>query len=347
MSFAAYLRARADYNNHLRRTQAISLSNYSFNFNFLTDSDCVFNFRFAKQDVGRVVAALGWPQTQTCTKRNRYSVSPILVACVILRRMASPCRWRDLEVQFGKHASQLCEIFWEGIEAFLLVRLFLLTSKLSATYIHQKASLFAASVAEKSGCLTNCIGFIDGTVLKIARPTDYGLQNVVYNGHKRAHALKFQALTTPDGMFLHSFGPLEGRRHDWTLYARSELESQLEECLLSDGIQYCIYGDSGYNWREYLEIPFQGAHLGGDARAFNTAIATSRVTVEWMFKEIKLFWTLMDFKRKLRIQQAPVASLYFAGMILSNIRNCLYRNETSLYFKCEPPSLEEFLAWRE
>ena len=40
-------------------------------------------------------------------------------------------------------------------------------------------------------------------VLKIVRPTDNGLQNFVYNGHKRAHFLKFQAVTTPDGISLH------------------------------------------------------------------------------------------------------------------------------------------------
>lgn len=345
-SFAAYLHARADYQRHLSHTRSISTSNYAFNFNALTNSDCVFNFRFEKQDIGTVVRALAWPEGQTHTNRNRYSVSPVLAACIFMRRMASPCRWRDLELQFGKHSSQLSEIFWEAVEAFLGSRLPLLTSNLSTRYIEEKAELFAAVVAEKSGCLTNCIGFIDGTVLKIARPTDHGLQNVAYNGHKRAHALKFQALTTPDGMFLHCFGPLEGRRHDWTLYARSELDTQLQASLRDGALQYCIYGDSGYNSREYLEVPFQGAHLGEDAIAFNAAMATSRVTVEWMFKEIKQFWTLLDFKRKLRIEQAPVAALYMAGMLLSNIRNCLYRNETSLYFKCKPPSVEEFLGWR-
>eukprot|EP00171_Calliarthron_tuberculosum_P004409 IDg4409t1 len=202
--------------------------------------------------------------TEAVYQKNRYSVSPLLAACVLLRRMATPCRWRDLELQFGKHASQLSEIFWEGIEAFLAARLYLLDSNLSAQYISSKAVLFSAAVADKSGCLTNCLGFIDGTVLKIARPSDNGLQNVVYNSHQ----------------------------------ARSC--AQLEECMLVDGTQFCIYGDSGYNWREYMEVPFQGAHLGEDARAFNTAMAMSRVTVEWMFKEIKLFWTLMDFKRKLR-----------------------------------------------
>ena len=39
-----------------------------------------------------------------------------------------------------------------------------------------------------------------------------------------------------------------------------------------------------------------------------------------------------------------MASSYFAGMFLRNIKNCLYRHETTLYFKCKPPFLEAF--WR-
>ena len=143
-----------------------------------------------------MVTALAWPTAKSHTSRNRYSVSALLSTCVMLRRMAGPCRWRELELQVGKHASQLSEIFWEGVEAFLEARVFLLTSTLSSQYVQRKADNFSSAVAQKSGCLGNFIGFIDGTVLKIDRPTDNGLQNVVYIGHKRAHSLKFQAVTT-------------------------------------------------------------------------------------------------------------------------------------------------------
>ena len=37
--------------------------------------------------------------------------------------------------------------------------------------------------------LTNCWGFIDGTVRPVSKPGMY--QRVLYNGHKRVHALKF------------------------------------------------------------------------------------------------------------------------------------------------------------
>lgn len=43
---------------------------------------------------------------------------------------------------------------------------------------------------DKVGALDNCVGSIDGKVLEIDRPDDATLQRVVYNGHKRKHALK-------------------------------------------------------------------------------------------------------------------------------------------------------------
>ena len=202
-------------------------------------------------------------------------------------------------------------------------------------------------MARKVGALENCIGYIDGTVLEIARPDDAGLQNVVYNGHKHKHALKFQAFTTADGIFYNVYGPVEGRRHDWTLFVRSDLDTQLEEVMKVGDRQFCIFGDSGYNVREYFEIPFQGSHLNENQRAFNRAMSGARITVEWMFKELKKFWTAVDFPRKMRVLQLPVGTLYLAAILLCNVRNCFYRNQTSIYFRCNPPTLEAFLTWRE
>lgn len=56
------------------------------------------------------------------------------------------------------------------------------------------------------GAALNCFGFIDGTVRPIARPGEN--QRVVYNGHKRVHALKFQLLSLPNGIIGNMSGPV-------------------------------------------------------------------------------------------------------------------------------------------
>lgn len=333
-----------DLQNQLARRNRISATSFLFNFNAYSDADCLFYFRFRNTDICRLVVALAWPEGQTKTDRNRYAVSPIIATCIMLRRLASPARWRDLEAMFGKHASQLSEIFWEGIEHFVAARGHLLSACLTTALLGPRLEEFAKAVYDKSGCLENCIGFIDGTVLGIARPSGNMLQLSAYNGHKRKHSLKYQVVNTPDGMIMHVYGPVEGRRHDWTLYVRSELESILPAALDFEGKRYCIYGDSGYNRRWFMEVPNQGSNLTGNQKAFNKAMASVRITVEWIFKEVKLYFTTMDFKRKLKVLESPVGLLYSTSMLLCNMRNCLYPNQIARYFRCTPPQLEEYLA---
>lgn len=50
--------------------------------------------------------------------------------------------------------------------------------------------------------------------------------------------MKFQSITTADGMFYHVHGPIELRRRDWTTYVRSNLEAVLETVLDIYGDQY-------------------------------------------------------------------------------------------------------------
>lgn len=61
-----------------------------------------------------------------------------------------------------------------------------------------RAPTLAAAVYEKEECLDDCIGFLDGKVLNVEGHCSNATQIVVYNGHKRKHTLKFQALTGPD-----------------------------------------------------------------------------------------------------------------------------------------------------
>lgn len=313
----------------------------------MTDLQFLSSFRIRKEDLDTVVKAIAWPATKTRTTRNEYSTSPHLSTLILLRRLASPCRWMDVVLLFKKHPSHMSEIFWEGMQHFLRARKHLLYSDLHRAYISAKAELFSGAIQEKCSVLSHCLGFMDGTVLGIARPSDGAEQNAAYNGHKRKHALKFQTITGPDGIIIHAHGPMEGRRHDWALYVESDIERQLREVCLLGGEQYYIHADSGYNRRDVIDVPFQGANICPAARAANESTARARVTVEWCYKEIKLYWTTVDFKRKLRVGESSVGSLYIASMLLHNIRSCIQPNTISQYFCCPPPSVAEYLSHKD
>jgi nuclease HARBI1 len=82
--------------------------------------------------------------------------------------------------------------------------------------------------------LSRAVAFIDGTSLKIARPS--GLpQRATCGGRKRKKCLKFQAIAAPEGLLLNLYGPVEGQSHDMTFYLESKIDHHLYNSLLIQG----------------------------------------------------------------------------------------------------------------
>lgn len=336
-------------NRIVKRTNFISMHSFTqHRFPYFSDAICLSLFRFRRTDIMRMVPVIGWPYGATHTTRNRYGLCPLLATCILLRRMATPARWVDLEETFYLQYSHLSEIFWEVMHNFIEERAGIVLEDMNGAFWKERFFRYAQSIKDKSMAISNCVGFIDGTVIGIARPSgDQIMQRVCYNGHKRKHGLKYQAVTSPCGLAMHLCGPMEGRRHDWTLYMNSGLERSLPHLMNVNNEMYCIYGDSGYSARWFLYIPFSGSNICESRRKFNEYMSKSRVTVEWYFKEVKLYWTILDFKRKLRVNEGAVGKLYIAGVLLTNFRNCVYPNTISQYFKEDPPTLEEYVYHRE
>ena len=129
-----------------------------------------------------------------------------------------------------------------------------------------------AKKRRKGAPLDRCVGFIDGKAVQIARPVEG--QRTCYSGHKRYHFLKFQNITTPDGLIFHLFGPLEGRRHDKRLYDESGVDEKLESSLLIDSTQYYIYDNPAYQIRPWLIVGFRGINRNPEQNEFNRAMSS-------------------------------------------------------------------------
>lgn len=228
---------------------------------------------------------------------------PLLVTCVILRRLASPTRWDDLELLFGLRKEQLSEIFWEELLNFVAIWAELILEDVHKDFWSTRYQLYADAVQKKSHALDNVVAFIGGTNISIARPSGQDIdQRITYNGHKRKHAIKYQALTTPCGLAMHAAGAMVRRRLEWTLYLSSGLDEALQEAFNLAGKPFVAYGDSGYSARSFLYIPFSGSHLSDEQKAFKTTMANNPVTVEWYFREVRRYWTLLDYKHILKLK---------------------------------------------
>ena len=65
---------------------------------------------------------------------------------------------------------------------------------------------YVYAMTAKGAPLNNCFGFIDGTVRPISRPGEH--QRILYHGHKRVHALKFQGIALANGIIGNLYGPV-------------------------------------------------------------------------------------------------------------------------------------------
>jgi len=127
------------------------------------------------------------------------------------------------------------------------------------------------------------------------------------------------------------------------MLAESHLLHDLERnAFSSTGEPMCIYGDPAYPLRVHLQCPFRQRLLTPDMEAFNEAMSSVRVSVEWLFGDIVDYFKFLDFKRNLKIGMSSIGKLYLVSALLQNAVTCLYGNNTSKFFDLQPPSLQYY-----
>lgn len=174
-----------------------------FNQDTADELFCKVEFRFKKEDIPRLKTVLTIPyeiRIKRCT-----SCSGLEALCILLKRFAFPVRYCDMVPLFGRSVPELCRIVYFMINFIFERNHFRLTSWNQSFLSRENLQLYANSIHDKRAPLTNCFGFIDGTVRPICSPGTN--QREVYNGHKRVHALKFQSICLPNGMIANLSGP--------------------------------------------------------------------------------------------------------------------------------------------
>jgi hypothetical protein len=300
-------------------------------------------FRFRKEDIHLLQNALRIPEEVVLSTGSRASGTVVL--CIMLRRLSYPSRLKDLAYLFGRHESDISLFFkWAITHIETTFRHILHFDSVRLT--PECLARYAAAVHAKGAPLTRCWGFIDGTVRPICRPSQE--QHLAYNGHKRVHALKFQAVMAPDGIIAHLAGPFEGRRHD----ARMLLESGLMETLEAhakdaNGEPFYLYGDPAYPISPFLMTPYRGNQLDDEGARFNKSMSAVRQSVEWGFGRVVSLFAFVDFKKNLKIGLQPAGSYYAVAVLLTNCYTCLYGSQVAFYFGIEPPALAAYLSVRQ
>ena len=311
---------------------------YNFDLDEFCDDECQSDFRFLKNDVYLLCEALRIPEKLSCY--NRISVGGIEALCIFLKRFAYPCRYTDMIYRFGRPAPQLCMISNLVMDHIYNNFRHLLDSFNQAWLAPQQLQYFADAIHAKGAPLQNYWGFIDGTVRPICRPQQN--QRILYNGHKRVHALKFQSVVTPNGLIANLSGPYEGKRHDSGMLAESSLLQKLQlHSFNPAGNPLCIYRDPAYPLRVHLQAPFRG-QLNQNQQDYNKAMSQVRTSVEWVFGDILNYFSFLDFKKDLKIGLSAIGKMYITCASIRNAHTCFYGCTTSKYFQIDPPDVFQY-----
>jgi DDE superfamily endonuclease len=281
-----------------------------------------------------------------------------------LERCATGARYVDLQEKYHVHHGTICR----GINHFAKWMNEKWGYLLRDNFAFWKPHLRTSNLAIKEKLLTkynfNCderLGedflvamFIDCTIIPTCRPGGgpmapgpnaprypYLIQEAYYNGWKKAHGIKKQAIGLANGMAFQVSEGYSCRRHDLHLLGESDIDDRLFDLTLGDAPSehYTCYGDSAYP--EMLRISC--SRDGEDYSDYNKAMNGCRESIEWMFRDLGQYWKIIGNKNafKLLLGFEKADNLIDLCFNFGNAWNAMNYNLCSQWFECRPPSIQE------
>lgn len=170
-------------------------------------------------------------------------------------------------------------------------------------------------------------------------------QRAVFSGDKWFHCYGAQGIFGPDGIFYDWFDGPVGRHADAHFMTQSGVNETLRNTQLpAENRQFWIYLDKGYVWNTHCRTAARMPGLTPRQIYFNWVMSKVREGVEWGFGRVKSRNSFILRKELLKLQSVNVARYVRVAVFLTNCDTCIERScQTSLYFMCHPPTLEEYL----
>jgi DDE superfamily endonuclease len=263
--------------------------------------------------------------------QNRYKCSYETGLLLVLFCLSRPrCIHPEMEVYFKMQKLHISACIATFVDALYSVALPYLSDP---SIFQHRFELYSRLIHEKSGLGGLDIwGFIDSKLRKTCHPTYF--QKHVYSRHKCCHGIKFQSVTTPDGLIALLYGPINGNRHDSFMLQESNLLPQLRALFPAGEKRFSLYGDPAYPQSDILFGGFRRPPPGSPEATWNTKMSKVRESGGWLFKEIITKWSFLDFRASMKIFQMPVAKYFTVATFFTNLHCCVHGSKTAAYFNC-------------
>lgn len=317
---------------------------------------CAVDCFISQAELQELIIAMNVPHFHTTAERDKFTILEGL--CILLRRLVFPCRWMDVVWLFGRSASSLSRIFHYMLQ-FITENY----NHLFAFNVHRfrhRLSFWSQVVrAQCPNAYMYVALFLDGTMRPMCRPgpcmsdlpvgiSRSDVQRAQYDGRKKRHGFKYHTVIAPNGLCVHGYGPVDGRRHDTTIVRESGLWDSHFDLTGVDGIDYMIYADSAYAVTRNMLTPYRNVRPGSVEAALNTTMARARtVASENMYGLVTNTFQTIDFIRWQRAFWTSPSKQYLCAIFFYNVMLCLRGyNKVSSFFNCdgEVPTLLEYLA---
>lgn len=287
------------------------------------------------------------------SKRHRFKVSSVHAFLYMLFHYRTPsARLTIDEVRWGYDYSVLSKIFKTMVK--LIDKKHRHRLQRLSPYVLEKLPMFNAKIVGKLQKLypnealpqhaTGCAMFVDGTRFETSRPAgEYWRQRAVYSGDYKMHCHGAQSTFGPDGIIYDWHDSPFGRFNDKHFIADSGVNERMRLMQIHKLIQYWIYGDKGYDNMSHVRCAYHGPYVTPAENGDNYKMSRGgRSCIEWGFNKVKANCPLIKRKQTLKYQAMDVSATVRVAVILTNAHTCMNGSATGRYFKCNPPTVNEY-----
>jgi hypothetical protein len=300
------------------------------------------------------------------TARQRPTTSALECVMLTLNKLSVSVRYVTMTSNFGKNKTNLQQLVEFGMDMFMHGTL---SRAHDREYLWPRDAALIQQMKQgliDRGCpFHNCIGYIDGFFLPIARPSPgpdgEDVQRAFWSGYKKSHGFNNATIISADGINFYPAVGFPGANNDIHVlnncgfidyayqqeYEGGDLDGQLQHDVDTQQFDFTIVGDKIY--------PTQGNHPvhgmystppGGIAfqpveeKKANAAASIGRVTVEWNVQKLKDPSKQLVTSAMMMTGKTNVIRNIFVAVGIANLK-VLLRGESQIsrYFNVEVRSM--------